>query len=143
MPAPPRLSTRAQAAAVAPLVCTSSISTTVLPASRVFASPVSANAPATAFARPRAPSPRSTGVAFTRRSVAASTGTPLALESDAAISAAWLNPRDQIRQRWSGTGTSRSAPSGISRAIARAIVCAQASRPEYLSLSATSRATSP
>ena len=107
------------------------------------ASGASAKAPATAFARARAPSPRSTGVALVRRRRSGAKGTPCARESDAAINPAWLNPRDHSRQRCSGTGTSSSASPGISRAIARAMVAAQASLPEYLSLSATPLATSP
>ena len=55
-------------------------------------------------------------------------GTPLSRVSASATSAAWLKPRDQSRQRWSGTGTSSasssptSARSGgnISPAISRA-----------------------
>ncbi len=141
--APPRLSSRAQASPVAPLVWTSSTSSTVFSASRARASGASANAPATTFARARRPSPCNLGVAFTRRSRSVSTRSPCRLATARAISTAWLNPRDQSRQRCSGTGTNRSAPSGTSRAIARAIVSATASRPPYLSLSARCRATSP
>lgn len=75
---------------MAPLVYTSSTNTTVLPASLSRAPGANENAPATALARALAPSPRSTGVAFTRRSRSGAKGTPCARESDAAISPAWL-----------------------------------------------------
>jgi len=69
--------------------------------------------------------------------------TPLAADNESAISAAWLNPLPHNRQRCSGTGTSRPASAGKCRAINRAAVVAKASRPPYLSRSATVFATGP
>lgn len=93
---------RAHASSVAPVVLTSSTTTTVAP--DTGARLASAKAPRTFACRRAAGRSVCDGVARTRRSACA-TGTPRCFAS----SAAWLNPRARFRDRWRGTGTTRSA----------------------------------
>ena len=112
-PTPHPRSTRAHASSVAPVVATSSTSTTQAPCS---ASPLAlhplhpccvragANTPRTFPWRCAAGRPVWGGVATVRRS-AWTTGGPRC----AASSVAWLKPRARRRRGWSGTGTTQSA----------------------------------
>ena len=86
---------------------------------------------------------KKSGVARDRLSTSFATGWPVSRERCVAISADWLKPRLQMRQRWSGTGTSRAGSGGTWRAIAFAASSAKPVRRPCLKRSTTLRARSP
>lgn len=107
--APARLSARAQASSVAPVVNTSSTRSIVLPAIRDAAGARTANAPCILRRRALADGILPwLGVARVRASRRQSTGFPARFPKASARAADWLNRRRHKRQRWSGTGTIKS-----------------------------------
>ncbi len=114
--APARFNAAAHTAAVDPVVMTSSISKTFLPAN-VCDAARARKAPATFFRRARSLSPACTEVDRTRRK-AASSGAPVRRDSSRASSSDWLNPRRHRRHQWSGTGTIASKRSSRGSASA-------------------------
>ena len=134
---PMAISARAHASSVAPVVLTSSTSTTTAPWSGGMPGGVrlrGANAPRTLRWRCAAGRPVCVGVARTRRS-AAHTGGPPA-PSRRARSSAWLKPRARRRDAWSGTGTRQSAPASTAPhrvRISAASGPASDRRPSYFS----------
>src|SRR5216117_2372215 len=109
--APTACSARAHSPAVAPVVSTSSTSTTSAPAAVVEAT----NAPLTLARRAAASSSVWGAVARGRASQRGDSGAPSPRATCSATSAAWLKPRSRSRSRASGMDTS-TAPAGIAAA---------------------------
>ncbi len=95
---------RAQAFTVAPVVITSSTSSTMCPRSKV---PRTSTAPRTFARRALGESPVWGGVKRVRRSESLSIGIPVRSVNPRAKISAWLNPLSRLRLRCSGTGTMR------------------------------------
>lgn len=140
--APAARSGAAQARSVAPVVATSSTSSTVRPATGAR----QAKAPATFAARSALPAVDTWGGVGRTRAIARGwTSTAQCRPIARASSAAWLKPRSRSRRGCNGTGTIRSAaiPSGqpgTAGAINAPIGAASADRRSYFSRCTSRRA---
>ena len=139
--APARRSARTQVSLVAPLVITSSTSSTCAPRNRTCHAVLTAIVPRSALARSVRPSPPSDGVARVRISASTASVRPGAAAIVRASSADWLKPRRHNRQRCNGTGTTSHSPvrSPTRAAISRPSSAPRATRRPCLKASTRSR----